>query len=107
MASAAPLLDPLQLKRQTGGDPAFQVEVLSLFIAEAERLVRQIEEASNAPLRKDRLRAMEGLARNIGAVRLAQTARALEPEMASEEPNLEPLHAALAETLTYVRSGGG
>ena len=97
-----PLLDAVQLNRKTMGDPALQVEVLSLFATEAERLMRQVEDAPDAQIRGDRLRAMIALARNTGAARLAQVARELEREIVSEELDLQPLRAALGETLAYV-----
>jgi hypothetical protein len=99
---STPLLDAAQLKRKTMGDPALQVEVLSLFANEAERLLRQVEDAPDAQVRGDRLRAMIALARNTGATRLAQMARELEIQIATEELDLQPLRATLAETLAYV-----
>ena len=67
--SRVPVLDAGQLRRQTMGDAAMQVEVLALFVAEAERLMRQVEDAPDAEVRADRLHAMIGLARNVGAAR--------------------------------------
>jgi len=43
-ANDLPILDEVHLKRQTMDDPDLEVEILSLFINEAERLLRQIEE---------------------------------------------------------------
>jgi HPt (histidine-containing phosphotransfer) domain-containing protein len=104
--SIAPVFDTAQLQRRTMGDSALQVELLSLFVTEAERLMRQVEEAPNAQVRAYRLNAMTSLARNTGAVRLAQAARQLETDMAAEEPDLAPLRAALLETLAYVHQAG-
>ena len=84
------------------GDDAMQVELLSLFATEAERLMRQVEDARDPQVRGDRLHAMMGLARNTGALRLAQIARQLETEIASEDLDLTPLRAVLSETLAYV-----
>ena len=42
------------------------------------------------------------LARNTGALHLAQAARALETQIAAEEPDLEPLRDAVSETLAYL-----
>ena len=97
-----PILDAAQLGRKTMGDPALQVEVLALFATEAERLMRQVESAEDGQIRGDRLRAMIALARNTGTVRLAQVARALETQIVTEELDLQPLRAALAETLDYI-----
>ena len=101
--STTPVLDPVPLQRQTMGDPAHRLELLALFVVEAERLMRQIEEAADKKLMLERLQALAGSARNIGAVRLAQTARLLESHVGDEEPDLEPLRTAVAETLAYIR----
>ena len=104
--SPIPLFDAAQLHRRTMGDGALQVEVLSLFVTEVERLMRQVEDAQDPHVRGDRLHAIIGLARNTGAVRLAQAARQLETEIAVENPDLAPLRAALSETLAYVHQAG-
>jgi HPt (histidine-containing phosphotransfer) domain-containing protein len=85
------------------GDPAHQIELLSLFEAEVERLLAQVEAAADPQVRIDRLHAIVGLARNIGALHLAQVARNLETRIGDETPDLEPLRAAIAETLAFVR----
>ena len=105
--TAVPVLDAGKLRRQTMGDPAMQVEVLALFVAEAERLMRQVEDAPNAEVRADRLNAIIGLARNIGAERLAQAARTVEQQIGSDQPELGLLRTAIAETLAYVQHTTG
>jgi hypothetical protein len=50
---------------------------------------------------------MIGVARNTGATRIAQEARALETEIAAESPDLMPLRSAIDETLAYIRKFGG
>src|SRR5262245_31367657 len=97
--AAVPLLDATQLHRQTRGNASLQVEVLSLFVAEVERLMRQVEDAPDPQLRGDRLHALIGVARNTGAALIAQEARALETEIASESPDLTKLRTAIADTL--------
>jgi hypothetical protein len=104
--TAVPVFDPAKLQRQTMGDRAHQVEVLALFVAEAERLMRQVEDAPAPQLRGDRLRALVALARNIGAMRLAHEARAVETHIGAAPPDLENLRAAVAETLAFVRRSG-
>src|SRR3712207_5051383 len=96
---SVPLFDLAQLARKTMGDPALEVEVLALFATEAERLARQIENARDAQVRGDRLRGMIALARNTGAARLAHVARGLETQIVTEDLDLQPLRAVLAETL--------
>jgi hypothetical protein len=104
--NAVPVLDAAQLGRTTRGDRSLQVEILALFVAEVERLMRQVEDAADPQLRGDRLRALIALSRNTGAAMLAQEARALEKQIAAESPNLAPLRQAVAETLAYVRRTG-
>ena len=104
--NTAPVFDAAALSRATNGDPALQVEVLSLFAVEVERLVRQVEDAPDAQLRGDRLRALIAVARNTGATRLAQAARELETQIAAEELDLTPLKDAAEETLAYVQRAG-
>lgn len=105
-AATAPLFDAAQLYRHTRGDPKLQVEVLALFVSEVERLMNQIEDAGNPELRGERLRALIGVCRNTGATRIATEARALETQIATEEPDIAPLRAAVADTLAYVRRTG-
>jgi hypothetical protein len=102
----APMIDAAKLQRRTMGDVSLQVEVLSLFVAEAERLMRQIEDAPTAELRTDRIQAMISVARNVGAERVTQAARVCEKQISPDEQSLEPLRTALAETLAYVRQTG-
>ena len=104
--SSAPILDPAQLHRRTMGDADLQVEVLSLFVTEVERLLRQIEGAEDPQVRGERLRALIVAARNIGAARLAQAARLLETEIAPESPDLTPLRGAVTETLASSHRAG-
>ena len=106
-AKAAPLFDGAQLKRQTHGNPSLQIEVLALFIAEVERLMNQVEDARDPQMRAERLRALIGLSRNTGAALIAQQARALETQIASENPDLTPLRNAIADTLAYIKRTGG
>jgi HPt (histidine-containing phosphotransfer) domain-containing protein len=101
-----PVFDAAQLNRATNGNAALQVEVLALFVAEVERLMRQVEDAPDPQMRGDRLRALTGLARNTGAAMLAQAARSLETQIATESPDLAPLRKAVADTVAYVRQAG-
>jgi HPt (histidine-containing phosphotransfer) domain-containing protein len=105
-ASVLPVFDSAQLARQSHGDSALQVELLALFVTEAERLMQQLEAAPDRQIMADRLHALRGLARNVGAARLAQAAHVSETQMVADAPNLEPLRIALGETLAYVRQIG-
>ena len=100
------VFDRAQLERRTLRSPALEVEILALFVAEAERLLRQVESADDPQIRGDRLRAMIALARHTGAMRLAHVARTLEMEILPTEPDLRPLREALAETIAYINGTG-
>jgi HPt (histidine-containing phosphotransfer) domain-containing protein len=100
-----PVLDSAKLHRRTMGDPSLQVEVLALFVSEVERLMQQVEEATEAHVRTERIRALLAVARNIGAARLAEEARAAEARTGSDGAELEGLRTAVAETLAFVREG--
>jgi hypothetical protein len=102
-----PLFDAAQLKRQTQGNPSLQVEVLSLFMAEVERLMNQVEDAADPQMRAERLRALIGLSRNTGASLIAHQARVLETQIAAENPDLTPLRNAIAETLAFIKRTRG
>lgn len=101
-----PVIDAAQFQRVTNGDAALQLEVLALFVTEVERLMRQVEDATDPQLRGDRLRALIGVARNTGAAMLAAEARALETQILVESPDLSSLRRAVSETVAYVRQVG-
>lgn len=105
--TAVPLFDATQFNRRTHGSASLQVEVLALFVAEVERLMRQVEDAPDPQVRGDRLRALIGVARNTGAALLAHEARTLETEIAAENPDLSPLKRAVAETFAFIQRTGG
>ena len=63
--STTPVLDPVPLQRQTMGDAAHRLELLALFVVEAERLMRQIEEATDKQVMLERLQALAGSARHV------------------------------------------
>jgi HPt (histidine-containing phosphotransfer) domain-containing protein len=102
-----PVLDLAHLERQTMGDRALRAEILSLFTAEVERLLVQVEETDDADKRVERLHAVAGLARNVGATRLAHVARGLEEDAreGGGAVRLDPLRAAVREVLDAIRSG--
>jgi hypothetical protein len=102
MVASAPLIDPAQFGRRTMNNESLQVEVLALFVAEAERLLRQVEEAADEHIRGDRLRALIALARDVGAMRIAQEARAAETQVGTGEPDLSPLRDAVAQTVAHI-----
>jgi HPt (histidine-containing phosphotransfer) domain-containing protein len=103
---SAPLFDPTQLDRRAMGDESLRTELLALFATELERLMRQAEFAADAVTRDERLRAISALARSVGAVRLAQTAKLLETQFTVPEIDLDPLRDVVVETLAYLRQTG-
>jgi len=96
------LFDPAQVRRQSRGDSALEVEILALFSVELERLMRQLDQAHDDQTRAERLRAIIRLARNTGAARLLHEARLIEPRVAAGEADLQPLRDAVAQTLAHV-----
>jgi hypothetical protein len=76
-------------------------------MAEVERLMRQVESAPDPQLRADRVRALAGVARNIGATRIAEEARNLVSKIAEEMPDLTPLKDAVTDTFAFIRRSGG
>ena len=89
------------------GDEKLRVEILALFAAEAERLLIQAERAEDAATLGDRLHAIKGLARNVGALRLKQVAAGLEIDCHAGPANLAPLRRAVLEALDYLRNTPG
>ena len=103
-ANDLPILDEVHLKRQTMDDPDLEVEILSLFINEAERLLRQIEEAEDVGKCIDRFHAMKGLARNIGAQKLALICGTLEN---GDSEDIREVRTAVENVIAYIRTADG
>jgi HPt (histidine-containing phosphotransfer) domain-containing protein len=103
-ANDLPILDEDQLKRQTMNDPDLEVEILSLFINEAERLLRQIEETENIAKRMERFHAIKGLARNVGALKLAKIAAGLEE---GDSDDIVEIRAAVENVIAYIKTSDG
>lgn len=101
--SELPIIDFRRLAHRSMGSETLETELLALFAAEAERLLRQAESAFDAETRADRLRAVAAAARSVGALRLAGVAASLADPAGAQEPDLERLRSALAEAMTYIR----
>ncbi|MBZ8134734.1 Hpt domain-containing protein [Afifella sp. IM 167] len=96
------ILNEAHLARQTMGDAELQREILSLFVAEAERLLRQVHEAKDPVKRAERVHALKGLARNVGAERLALAASDAQAEAARPEGDLSDLGMAVEEVIAHL-----
>lgn len=103
-ANDLPILDEQHLKRQTMDDPDLETEILALFITEAERLVRQIEETRNVQTRLERIHAISGLARNIGARKLAMIASNAQYGDVSD---ITEIRAAVENVIEYINTAEG
>lgn len=103
-ANDLPILDERQLKRQTMNDPDLEVEILSLFIAEAERLLRQMEETESTAKRIERFHAIKGLARNVGALKLAKIADSLED---GSSDDIREIRLAVENVIAYITTADG
>ena len=101
------VFDDAHLDHQTMGDENLRVEILALFASEAERLLIQAERAEDAARLGDRLHAIKGLARNVGALRLPHVATALENDCHGGSADLAPLRHAVIEAIEYLHSASG
>ncbi len=89
------------------GDEDLRVEILALFSSEAERLLIQAERAEGTAALGDRLHAIKGLARNVGALRLERVATRLEMDCRAGSTDLAPLRHAVMEVIEYLHSDPG
>ena len=89
------------------GDEDLRVEILALFTTEAERLLIQAERAEDAATLGDRLHAIKGLARNVGALRLRHVVTGLENDCRAGPADLAPLRHAVVEAIEYLHSAHG
>lgn len=101
------VFDDAHLDRQTLGDEDLRVEILALFSSEAERLLIQAERAGGAARLGERLHAIKGLARNVGALRLETVAATLETDCRAGSIDLAPLRHAVMEAIEYLHNTSG
>jgi HPt (histidine-containing phosphotransfer) domain-containing protein len=99
-----PVFDDAHLDHQTRGDEDLRVEILALFASEVERLLIQAEGAPDAATLGDRLHAIKGLARNVGALRLHHVASSLEKDYRAGPADLAALRDAVLEAIDYLHS---
>jgi HPt (histidine-containing phosphotransfer) domain-containing protein len=99
-----PVFDSAHLDHQTMGDEDLRVEILALFASEVERLLMQAERAEDVATLGDRLHAIKGLARNVGALRLKHVATSLESDCRAGPADLAALRHAVMEAIDYLHS---
>jgi hypothetical protein len=100
----SPIFDRVPAGAQDAPKPGAGSGILALFVAEAERLLRQVENADDpqtgaTAARHDRAGAAHG------AMRLADVARALETEILPHGAGPSAAREALAETIAYINGG--
>ncbi len=103
-ANDLPILNENWLKRQSMNDPDLEVEILSLFINEAERLIRQIGETESAAKRLERFHAIRGLASNIGAEKLAKIAATRQN---GDDDDVNEIRTAVDNVIAYITTADG
>ena len=103
-ANDLPILNESWLKRQSMNDPDLEVEILSLFINEAERLIRQIEETDSTAKRLERFHAIRGLASNIGAEKLAKIAATRQN---GDGDDVKEIKTAVNNVIAYITTTDG
>lgn len=88
-ASEAPTLDLVHLSRQTFGDHALEIELLSLFERQAEQLARRLGEPrqhGDKVARMDLAHMLKGSARSVGAFAVADAAELYETALRDGDP---------------------
>jgi HPt (histidine-containing phosphotransfer) domain-containing protein len=94
-------LDLQQLKRQTAGDEALEIEVLTLFLAKSGADLAKIRHAGSPPERRAAAHGLVGSAQAVGAREVARLARVVEYD--GGETDIAALGDAVAEAQAYVR----
>lgn len=80
MSSAAPApVDLDHLARYTGGDPAVDREILTLFVQQSSAMLAQLPGVRDAKTWHHIVHSLKGAARGIGAFSLADLAAEAEP----------------------------
>jgi HPt (histidine-containing phosphotransfer) domain-containing protein len=77
------------LARYTGGDPAIDREILTLFVEQSSAMLVQLSGARDAKPWHDIIHSLKGAARGIGAFALADVAAEAEPL----DPGAQPAEA--------------
>lgn len=103
-----PVLDLVHLSRQTCGDSALELELLTTFEQQAGLILARLNEGKSAALdfKADLAHTLKGSARAIGALAVAQTAEDYEIALRKTAPNavIERLQSALFDEVATVCS---
>ena len=99
-------LDLVFLARQTMGDRGLECEVLRMFETQVALYFERVASATDAEQIALGLHTLKGAARSVGAVALAEQAKAAEEEFAAsgrlDEETLADLGMAVSEVVGYI-----
>lgn len=94
--------DAQHLSAQAGGDASLMREVLGLFLAHTNKVMRDLEASADAKSWRDCAHALKGSAKGVGCWRVAELAQAA--ELAPLDAGvLGPLRQALADAQAAIR----
>lgn len=105
-AGAAPALDLAHLSRQTFGDRALELELLTLFDRQAAQSAARLSEShreGDAGSRADLAHTLKGSARAVGAFRLGDAAEAYETALRGGDPQADARCAAVLDAIATAR----
>lgn len=96
-------VDLVHLARQTGGNRSLEEEVLQIFLKQAHKLAREMEQGCDCDARKLAAHNLKGAARAVGAFNVANCAGNLE-DHPSEAAYVSSLVAEVNITCDYISS---
>lgn len=94
-------VDLVHLARQTGGDKSLEEEVLQLFSRQANMLARDLRGERNTEARRRLAHTLNGAARAVGAMPLAELAADVE-RTPDADAKIGPLAAKVDETCDFI-----
>lgn len=106
-ASRAATLDLVHLSRQTYGDHALEIELLSLFERQAKQLSDRLSEArrpGDAATRMDLAHMLKGSARSVGAFAVADAAERYETALRESDVSQARLCDSLVGEIETARA---
>lgn len=104
--SSAAVLDLVHLARQTLGDHALEMELLSLFERQAGQIADQLAKppaGGDADARADLAHLLKGSSAAVGALALGEAAAAYETALRAGDPGAEALCAQVLDAAAAVR----